>query len=84
MSTLLVERDGAIGTVTFNVPDKLNAFTPDLLQAAADAVNALAADDQVRAIAITGAGRGFSAGADLADVGADTLTTLNALIRVGT
>ncbi|NLT30978.1 MAG: crotonase [Propionibacterium sp.] len=81
MSTLLVERDGAVGTVTFNVPDKLNAFTPDLLQAAADAVNALAADDQVRAIAITGAGRGFSAGADLADVGADTLTTLNALIR---
>ncbi|MGJ3507490.1 enoyl-CoA hydratase-related protein [Enemella sp. A6] len=81
MSTLLVERDGAVGTVTFNVPDKLNAFTPDLLQAAADAVNDLAADEQVRVIAITGAGRGFSAGADLADVGADTLTTLNALIR---
>lgn len=80
MSTLLVERDGAVATVTFNIPEKLNAFTPDVLLAAADAVTALGRDEAVRAIGVTGAGRGFSAGADLSDVGAATLTNLNLLI----
>jgi 2-(1,2-epoxy-1,2-dihydrophenyl)acetyl-CoA isomerase len=61
-------RDGAVQTITLNRPDKLNAFTRgvhDGLQAALEA----ARDPEVRAVVITGAGRGFSAGQDLNEFG---------------
>src|SRR3954452_25378557 len=56
--------DGVL-TLTLNRPDRLNAFTPTMkvkLVAAFDAANA---DDDVRAVIVTGEGRGFCAGADL-------------------
>jgi 2-(1,2-epoxy-1,2-dihydrophenyl)acetyl-CoA isomerase len=57
-------QDG-IGTVTLNRPARLNAFDVAMLQELADAVRALAGDEAVRAIVLTGAGRAFCAGADV-------------------
>lgn len=62
---LLVERRGAVALLTLNRPDRINAFTPDLLKAIADALDAAEADGDVRAIVITGAGRGFCSGQDI-------------------
>ena len=68
MAEIEVSRDGAVQTITLNRPDKLNAFTRTLheeLQAALE----VARDSEVRAVVITGAGRGFSAGQDLGAFG---------------
>lgn len=62
---LLIEKSGAVATVTLNRPDKLNAFNADLRAAMRDTVARLEEDDAIRVIVLTGAGRGFSAGADL-------------------
>jgi enoyl-CoA hydratase/carnithine racemase len=52
--------------VTLNRPDRLNAYTPTMGRELAEAFAACDADDAIRAIIVTGAGRGFCAGADLA------------------
>jgi 2-(1,2-epoxy-1,2-dihydrophenyl)acetyl-CoA isomerase len=64
MSEVLSERDGAVFTITLNRPDVFNAFNAPLHAALAQALEE-AADASVRAVVITGAGRGFSAGQDL-------------------
>jgi 2-(1,2-epoxy-1,2-dihydrophenyl)acetyl-CoA isomerase len=66
--TVLVRRDGAIATITLNRPDALNAWNIQLGEELLAAVRAAAADDEVRAVALTGAGRAFSSGADLREV----------------
>jgi enoyl-CoA hydratase/carnithine racemase len=62
---ILVGRDGAIGTVTINRPDKLNAFAGRMRQDVAAALKELAGDAAIRVIVVTGAGRAFCAGADI-------------------
>jgi enoyl-CoA hydratase/carnithine racemase len=61
--------DGVL-TITLNRPDRLNAWTPTMGRELIAAFDAADADDDVRAIIVTGAGRGFCAGADLATGGA--------------
>src|ERR1700749_3545005 len=61
--------DGVL-TITLNRPDRLNAWTPLMGQELIAAFDAADADDAVRAIIVTGAGRGFCAGADLQGGGA--------------
>jgi len=68
---ILYQKDGPILTITLNRPDKLNAFTGQMMQEIIEAMDAADADDEVRAIIFTGAGRGFCAGADLS-AGKDT------------
>ena len=57
-------KDG-IGLITLNRPDKLNAWTGEMEKGVKRAVGAAAKDDEVRVIVLTGAGRGFCAGADM-------------------
>jgi enoyl-CoA hydratase/carnithine racemase len=52
-------------TITLNRPDRLNAFTPRMGRELIDAFDRADADDDVRAVIVTGEGRGFCAGADL-------------------
>jgi 2-(1,2-epoxy-1,2-dihydrophenyl)acetyl-CoA isomerase len=68
VSEVEVSRDGAVQTITLNRPDKLNAFTRGVHQELQAALEA-ARDPDVRAVVITGAGRGFSAGQDLTEFG---------------
>ncbi|GIL38275.1 2-(1,2-epoxy-1,2-dihydrophenyl)acetyl-CoA isomerase PaaG [Roseiterribacter gracilis] len=56
-----------VAAITLNRPDKLNSFTAEMHVALADALDRAGKDDAVRAVLLTGAGRGFCAGQDLAD-----------------
>ena len=69
--TILYDVSEQILTITLNRPDKLNAFNATMMTELIDAFDKADADDNVRAIIVTGAGRGFCAGADLSS-GADT------------
>lgn len=62
---LLLDITDSIATVTLNRPDKLNAYTVDMGEEIVDAFDALKGDDAVRAVILTGEGRGFCAGVDL-------------------
>jgi 2-(1,2-epoxy-1,2-dihydrophenyl)acetyl-CoA isomerase len=68
---VLVEIAGGIGTLTLNRPEKLNAFDADGCADLIEALRMLATSDAVRVIIVTGAGRAFCAGADLAVLGSD-------------
>jgi enoyl-CoA hydratase/carnithine racemase len=74
--TILYDVSENILTLTLNRPERLNAFTGQMMSEMIDAFDRADADDEVRAIIVTGAGRGFCAGADLSagaatfDVGA--------------
>jgi enoyl-CoA hydratase/carnithine racemase len=63
--TLLTEKRDGVLTVTMNRPDRLNAFTLQMMLDWLALIDAIDADDDVRAVVVTGAGRGFCAGADL-------------------
>ncbi|MFA6031487.1 MAG: 2-(1,2-epoxy-1,2-dihydrophenyl)acetyl-CoA isomerase PaaG [Myxococcota bacterium] len=65
--TIGLEVEGGVGKVTFNRPDRLNSFTVQMHEELADALTRIERSDQVRAVMLTGAGRGFCAGQDLAD-----------------
>jgi enoyl-CoA hydratase/carnithine racemase len=64
------EVDDGVLTITLNRPEKLNAFTATMMTEMIDAFDRSDADDAVRAVIVTGAGRGFCAGADLSAGGA--------------
>lgn len=65
--TILVAREGGVLRLTLNRPDRLNAFTDEMHGALRAALESARDDDTVRAIVLTGAGRGFCAGQDLGD-----------------
>ena len=63
-NVVLYEVDRGVATVTLNRPDSLNAWTPELGRAYFDRLAGADSEPEVRAIVVTGAGRGFCAGAD--------------------
>ncbi|NIM51503.1 MAG: 2-(1,2-epoxy-1,2-dihydrophenyl)acetyl-CoA isomerase [Gemmatimonadales bacterium] len=63
---VLVSRHNGLGTITLNRPEKLNAFAGLMRQELATAVRQVADSDDIRVVVITGAGRAFCAGADVA------------------
>lgn len=73
MSKVLSERRGSIAILTLNNPEQYNALNVEMLAALRAALSAVQADEGVRAIVLTGAGRGFCSGAqfggDLFDMG---------------
>ncbi len=64
---LFTVQDG-LATITLNRPDKLNAFNDQMIQETTDAFKQCARDKTVRCVVLTGSGRAFSSGQDLADV----------------
>ena len=69
--TLETEIEAGVMTLTLNRPDRLNALTAQMVRDLLDVLDVIDADDDVRAVIVTGAGRGFCAGADLGS-GGDT------------
>jgi len=84
---VLESRRDAVATLTLNRPERLNALNGALGQALLDALNSLAEDAAIRAVVLTGAGRGFCAGGDI-DVlrkarEREDLTEVEALLKTG-
>ena len=63
---LIFEKQNGIGTITLNRPDRLNALNEQLINELATAVQAVAKDEEIRVLVVTGAGRAFCAGGDFA------------------
>lgn len=63
---ILLDMDGGVATLTLNRPDRLNALTPAMIDAIETAFRRCEADPAVAAIVVTGAGRGFCSGLDVA------------------
>ena len=68
-TTLLLDRDGPIATLTLNRPASLNALDSEMIDALIAHSAALAADDSLRCVIIKGAGRHFMAGGDIRTFG---------------
>ena len=68
-NVLSIEKKGAVGTLWLDRPEKRNALSTELWQALPDALDALASDDEVRAIVFAGRGKSFCVGLDLAEAG---------------
>lgn len=69
MDEVLYRREGAVEIITLNRPDHMNAFSFAMVKELGSRLEELQFDDDVRAIVITGEGRGFCTGADLAGSG---------------
>lgn len=91
-SSLILERGDGVLQITLNRPDVLNSFNREMAQALRQVLAEAATDDSVRAVVLTGAGRGFCAGQDLAealpegdgpmpDIGEIVQTCYNPIIR---
>ena len=84
---VLVETRGPVALVTLNRPDKLNALDYGLIDRLMAELDAIEAHDGVRAVVLTGAGRAFSSGADIAgfapSVRRDPATALREFVRRG-
>ncbi len=72
MSAVEITRDGAAARIALNRPQALNAWNEELGRDLGAAVADVAADDSVRAVLVTGAGRAFSSGADLRETRSDS------------
>jgi enoyl-CoA hydratase len=84
MKTVLVERDGAVCTVTLNRPSKLNALNAQLLGELDEAFAAIARDTTIGCAILTGAGdKAFAAGADIASMIDMTTEEARAFSEVG-
>jgi enoyl-CoA hydratase len=70
--TIKVEQDGAVGILTLNRPERLNAISQTMLEEIQTACDRLENDDTVRVVVVTGAGKAFSSGFDLQDQAAHT------------
>jgi len=66
-NAILYDVEDGVATITLNRPDALNAFNLEMAGELRDAFDRIDADDAVRAVVVTGSGRGFCAGADLRD-----------------
>jgi len=86
-AVVLEARHEGIATLVMNRPDRLNALNNELAMALNDALGRIAADGTIRVVTITGAGRAFCAGGDLAAMGkgrqSGTAHELEPLLRAG-
>ncbi len=84
---ILVERDGAIGWIRINRPERLNAFAGDMRDRIEAALDWLEQDSEVRCVILTGTGRAFSTGGDVSYmkelIDRDDAASFEALVRLG-
>ncbi|PTM09402.1 MAG: 2-(1,2-epoxy-1,2-dihydrophenyl)acetyl-CoA isomerase [Bacteroidetes bacterium] len=80
MEPILLEVRGAIGCITLNRPAKYNSFTRELALALQAAIKTCAADDQIRVIYLTGAGKAFCAGQDLGEITQEDAPSLSTIL----
>jgi 2-(1,2-epoxy-1,2-dihydrophenyl)acetyl-CoA isomerase len=85
--TVLVERDGAVGWIRINCPERLNAFAGDMREQILAGLERFEGDEDVRCVVITGVGRAFSTGGDVR-VMAELIerqdrASFDALVRIG-
>ncbi len=66
MKDLVLEKEGHVAVLTLNRPEKMNAINAEMRETLPRALEEIQADDSVRALILTGAGRGFCSGADVA------------------
>lgn len=83
METVTVDRAGGVATVTFRRPARLNALNAGMMAELTAAFGALSAEPGIGAIIVTGEGRGFMAGADIADYAAQTPAGFDAFQAAG-
>ena len=69
---ILFEKKDGIATITLNSPDKLNAISFKMRDSLMQVIDDLGKDDSVKVVILTGAGRGFCAGADLSELAGGT------------
>ena len=67
MASVLVSVEAGVETITLNRPEKLNALNPEMHQRLREALERAADEAEIRAVLLTGAGRGFCTGQDLAE-----------------
>jgi len=86
-SVLLESREASVATLTMNRPDRLNALNNDLSNALNESLTRIAADHSIHVLILTGSGRAFCAGGDLAMIGASRargdVTELAPILRSG-
>ncbi|MEM7105683.1 MAG: enoyl-CoA hydratase/isomerase family protein [Bacteroidota bacterium] len=68
-NTVLFEKKGQVGVITLNRPDRYNAANTVLVKELLEVLDHVKDNDDIRAVVITGAGKGFCAGADMAEFG---------------
>ncbi|HEX6265743.1 MAG TPA: 2-(1,2-epoxy-1,2-dihydrophenyl)acetyl-CoA isomerase PaaG [Burkholderiales bacterium] len=83
MSSILVSLDGGVLGVTLNRPDKLNAFNPEMHQLLRKALERARDESAVRAVLLTGAGRGFCTGQDLSERNVSSDAPLDLSVSLG-
>jgi len=81
MEEVIFRREGSIEIITLNKPEKLNAFSFNMIEALTRGFERLSMEDEVRAVVVTGEGRGFCTGADLTGGGARSDTNTPAGMR---
>jgi 2-(1,2-epoxy-1,2-dihydrophenyl)acetyl-CoA isomerase len=81
--TIEITRDAAVARIALNRPDKLNSFTREMHAALRAALDVCESDDSIRAVVLTGNGRGFCAGQDLAELSFEPgkMTDVGALVQ---
>lgn len=75
MALVLLEKRDRVAVLTLNDPDRRNSLTGPMVEEIVEAFDTLEADDSVGAVVVTGAGKGFCAGADLGNLGGQETST---------
>ena len=83
MSSILVAAEGGVLTVTLNRPEKLNAFNPEMHKLLRQALERALDEANVRAVLLTGAGRGFCAGQDLSERNSSDAAPIDLSVSLG-
>jgi len=80
---IILEKEDGVAIITFNRPDAMNALNNKLRAEFRDALADIAADDNIRVVILTGAGKSFVAGADIKELQQTTPLSAHEIIRLG-